>query len=87
MKRRKRTRVQKVISKRNYERLLDRCRVLPATEVYLIDDYVVNLLFTVLDLRLMTVTVERAIEHYRTHCAGKIRTCADLTQLLESWSN
>jgi hypothetical protein len=64
------------------------CRALPpATGNYLIDDYIDNLFLTVLDFQLRTVTVERAMNHYKAHRKESIRTHQDLTQLLAQYSD
>lgn len=45
-------------------------------------DYITNLLLTVLDLRLLNVIVNNAIEHYRAQRWDEIRTLDDLQTLL-----
>jgi hypothetical protein len=45
-------------------------------------DYVTNVLVTVLDLQMNTVTVERSIQHYRDHRWGELRTLDQLAGLL-----
>lgn len=73
-----------VIGKKKYERLVERCRGLPKAKLLHSKDYVTNLLITVLDLRLETTTVERALEFYRVNRSEQIGTFAHLKQLLES---
>ena len=59
------------------------CRALPAAKGnYLIDDYIENLLLTVVDYMMRTTAVERAMQHYQKHRRDSIRTHQHLTQLL-----
>jgi hypothetical protein len=81
---RKSKRHKKVVSRKRYRRLLEKCRDLPPTDLFIIKDYVTNLLITVLDLRLETTTVERALQYYRANCASQVGTFAELKLLLES---
>ena len=54
------------ISLTEYQTTLARCLALPpAQHDYRINDYVENLLLTVVDFQLQTVAVERAMQHYR----------------------
>jgi hypothetical protein len=45
-------------------------------------DYITNVLVTVLDLQMNTVTVERSLQHFRDHRWGEIRTLDQLAGLL-----
>lgn len=56
---------------------------LPAAEGdYTEDDFVVNLMATVLDYQMQTTVVERSIEHYKQHLWDEIRTLSDLEERL-----
>jgi hypothetical protein len=46
------------------------------------NDYITNVLVTVLDLQMNTVTVERSIQHFRDHWWGEVRTLAQLAAVL-----
>jgi len=59
----------------------------PAKGNYLINDYVENLLLTVLDFQMRTTTVEHAAGYYLKHRRDAIRTHQDLKQLLEKYSD
>jgi len=48
-----------------YQRLVERSKVLPpAKGVYLVNDYVLNIILTVLDYNRLTIVVERAHNHF-----------------------
>ncbi len=64
--------------------LLEKCRDPPPTDLFVIKDYVTNLLITALDLRLETTTVERPWECYRANLRPQVGTFAELKLLLES---
>ena len=81
---RHRRRRRPVISGKRYERLVERCRELPEAKLLHSKDYISNLLITVLDLRLETTTVERALEFYRVERSRQIGTFARLKGVLES---
>ena len=64
-------------------KLLEECRKLPPAQGnYLINDYVENVLLTVLDFQMQTPTVEKAAQHYLKYIRADIRTHQDLQQLL-----
>jgi hypothetical protein len=67
-----------------YRNLLKKCRALPPADTYVTGDFIKNLFVTVLDLRLETKIVERALEHYHSKRAHDIGSFIDLKQLLES---
>jgi hypothetical protein len=70
------------------EAIAVRCRQLPAAQGnYLVDDYVTNLILTVLDFQLHTTIVKRAHDHYQAHRRAAIRTHADLTGLFGRYAN
>ena len=54
----------------------------PATESYLEDDFVMNLLETVLDYQMNTKAVVRALQHYRDQRWDAVRTLDDLLAVL-----
>jgi len=81
--RRRRKRRKSLVNKNQYERLVERCRSLPETKLFNSKDYVTNLMITVLDLRLQTLVVERALEFYRVNRSQQIHTSGHLKQLLE----
>jgi hypothetical protein len=66
------------------EKLAAAARVLPAsTSVYIEDDFVMNLLETVLDYLLQTEVVVRALERFRENRWKEIMTLDDLAQVME----
>jgi len=75
---------KKPVTKKQYERLVQRCRELPQTKLVHPKNYITNLLITVLDLRLETTTVERALEFYRINRSKQIRKLVQLRRLLDS---
>lgn len=80
---------RRTVSKSQYRQLLAKCRELPAIQdgpgsSPIEDDYVTNLMITVLDLRLESTTVERALDHFRRNQAAAIRTQAELRAFLGS---
>jgi hypothetical protein len=83
-KKRQSKRRKRVIGRARYQRLLQRCRDLPLTNVFVVKDYSTNLFVTVLDLRLETTTVLRALEYYQVNSARSVGTFDDLKRLLES---
>lgn len=71
-----------------FSTLLSKCLSLPpAKGIYLIDDYVENVLLTVLDFMMRTTAVERAAGHYLKYRRDAIRTHEDLKNLLASHSD
>jgi len=75
--------VSQTLPPEGIERLVERCRVLaPATGVYLEEDFVTNLLATVIDFQMHSTAVVRAIEHYKAKRWDEVRTMADLDALL-----
>jgi len=72
-----------MIDQQEFDLIFERCKELaPAKGMYLEDDYVTNLLLTVLDYQLQGRIVERAIAFFRDKRRGEIRTAADLKGLL-----
>ncbi len=67
-------------------RLTEACRSLPVSSWdHEEPDYITNLMVAVLDLQMNTVTVERAIQYYRDHRWGEIRTLDQLEHLLRRY--
>ena len=68
--------------------LLAKCQALsPAQGNYLLNDYVENLLLTVVDFMLKTQVVQKAQAHYLEFEKNNIRTHQDLKQLLAVYPN
>jgi hypothetical protein len=57
-------------------------RLPPAGAAYVEDDFVMNLLETVLDYMLDTKVVIKALEHFRANCWDEVRTIDDLEVLI-----
>lgn len=75
-----------MLSDDEFARVLDRCRALPAPKGnYLVNDYVSNLLLTVLDFQQHTTTVERAHQFYKRIRWNEVRTLVDLKALLAKY--
>ena len=63
--------------------LLERCRALPVAQGnYIINDYVENILLTVLDFQMQTPTVEKAARHYKDKVQFQLNSFSDLQNLL-----
>lgn len=74
------------LSEIDFQRLVARCRSLPpAKGNYLVNDYVENLLLTVLDFQMHGIAVERAMHHYRQHAQKEITGFAELKTLLSQY--
>lgn len=72
-----------MVSEVDVEKLATAARVLPPnTSAYLEQDFVMNLLETVLDYMLQTGVVVKALEHFRENRWNEARTLADLEQLM-----
>jgi hypothetical protein len=77
-----------MITPEEYLFILEQCMNLPPAEgVYLEDDYIVNLFLTVLDFRLKSNLVKRAIGHYRAKHWEELRTFSDLKNLLQKYQD
>ncbi|MHB8438221.1 MAG: hypothetical protein ACYDD4_03555 [Acidimicrobiales bacterium] len=67
------------ISQTDIDNVVSAARVVPrSSSDYLIDDFVSNLILTVLDFQMHTTTVERAYKHYQDHHYNQLRTIEDL---------
>ena len=63
-----------------------KCQSLPpAKGNYLLDDYIENLMLTVLDYQMRSVTIVRAIGHYRNQVRDGVRSHQQLKYLLSSY--
>jgi hypothetical protein len=72
-----------VIGEDDVRRVADAARALPPAEgVAIEEDFVLNLLETVLDYMLQTTVVVKALEHYKAHRWDEIRTLDDLEAVL-----
>jgi hypothetical protein len=70
------------------DRIVQAARLLPpAKGNYLIDDFVTNLLATVIDFQMHTTAVENALLHYKSHLLGQVRTLADVPSILSQYPN
>ncbi|MFQ5968140.1 MAG: hypothetical protein ACE5MI_11110 [Acidimicrobiia bacterium] len=68
-----------MISAQDVTRVVRAARSLPPTEeTYLDDDFVMSLLETVLDYRMNTLAVARALDHFRDERWDEVRTLDDL---------
>ncbi len=57
-----------MITTQEYDLILQKCKdIPPAKGMYLIHDYIENLLLTVLDFQMHNVAVEKAIAYYRVN--------------------
>lgn len=71
-----------------FSALLERCRALPPAQGnYLLNDYVENILLTVLDFQMQTPTVEKAAKHFQDTVKSQVRDFADLKNLLARFPN
>jgi hypothetical protein len=57
----------------------------PAVGVYIEDDFVTNLMATVLDYQMQSAAVERAIVHFKSTRWDELRTIEDLQDLFEQF--
>jgi hypothetical protein len=77
-----------MISSSDVERVAIAARQLPpAEESYLEDDFIMNLLETVLDYQMQTIAVIRALEHFRDNCWDDVRTLDDLDAVFAEHSD
>lgn len=72
-----------MISEADIEKLASAARLLPPnTSTYLEEDFVMNLLETVLDYMLQTEVVVRALERFRENRWNDVRTLDDLERVM-----
>jgi len=77
-----------MITQQEYDLILQKCREIPPAQgMYLINDYIENLLLTVLDFQMHNIAVEKAIRCYRDNRFNEIRTINDLTHLLLKYAD
>ena len=77
-----------MISQEEHDLILQKCKgIPPAKGMYLVKDYIENLLLTVLDFQMHNVSVEKAITHYRKYRYDEVRTLSDLKELLSKYNN
>jgi hypothetical protein len=76
-----------MVSEADVEKLVAAARILPPnTSAYLEDDFVMNLLETVLDYMLQTEVVVKALERFRENRWNDVRTLDDLERLMARFS-
>ena len=68
-------------------KLLEECRKLPEGKNYRTDDYVINLLATVLDFQMKAEVVDAAMDFYKEKRRRELRTHKSLAELLASFPN
>jgi len=72
-----------MIDQQEFDLIFERCKELPpAKGNYLENDYVTNLLLTVLEYQLHSRIVEKAITFFQENRRAEIRTAGDLKELL-----
>jgi hypothetical protein len=68
-------------------KLIEECRKLPEGKNYRTDDYVINLLATVLDFQMKAEVVDAAMASYRKNRRRELRTHKALAELVASFPN
>ena len=77
-----------VYKRQDVDRVVQAARQLPPAEGnYLVDDFVTNLLATVIDFQMHTTAVENALLHFRNNLHEQIRTLDDLQALMAQYPN
>jgi len=77
-----------MVSQDQFNRLVIACRALaPAQNDYRVDDFVDNLLLTVLDFQMRTVAVERAMAHFKRSCREHLRSVEQIENLLARYAD
>ena len=72
-----------MINEGDIERMVEACRQLPEpVGDYLVEDYLTNLMATVVDFQLESTVVERALQHFTTRVRPSLSGLDDLTDLL-----
>lgn len=75
-----------MISQQEFNLILRKCKELPpAKGMYLIHDFIENLLLTVLDFQMHNTAVKNAIAYYRDNHKVEIRNIDDLKNLLSKY--
>lgn len=68
--------------------LTSRCRELPpAKQSYLVDDFIENLLLTVVDFQMHTTAVQRAHDHFRIHRQREIQSLDELKRVMARYTD
>lgn len=74
------------ISGRDLQAVIAASQLVPRTDSsYLVDDFVSNLLLTVLDFQMHTTAVQRAFKYYEDHLFDQVRTLDDLQALMDEY--
>ena len=77
-----------MISDEDVRRIAEAGAELPAAEgVYIEDDFVTNLMATVIDYQTQSIVVERAIVHYKENRWDEIRTLEDLKRTFDNFDD
>ena len=75
-----------MITEHDMARMTVACRALPEpVGNYLIDDYLTNLVATVVDFQNQTTTVERVLGHFATNVRPDLGNLADLIEMMGRW--
>jgi hypothetical protein len=75
-----------VVSEEDIVVIVEACREVPEpVGDYLEDDFLVNLVATVVDFQTHTTAVERALRHFRDDVRPALGSIDDLVQLLARW--
>ncbi|HET9060020.1 MAG TPA: hypothetical protein VFN61_08875 [Acidimicrobiales bacterium] len=75
-----------MISEQDVALMTEACRDLPEpVGNYLVDDYLTNLVATVIDFQAQTTAVERALSHFASHVRPELDNLADLVRLMDRW--
>lgn len=76
-----------MISEEDVIRMTKACRTLPEpVGDYLMDDYLTNLVATVVDFQTHTTVVERALDHFATTVRPPSTACAVVVSDLVDWA-
>ncbi|MGO9657983.1 MAG: hypothetical protein ACLP7F_06430 [Acidimicrobiales bacterium] len=75
-----------MVSDTDIARMTEACRALPEpVGDYSVDDYLTNLVATVVDFQTQTTAVERALEHFSTRARPALDDLDDLVELMGSF--
>ena len=75
-----------MVSEEDIALIVEACRKVPdPVGDYLEDDFLVNLVATVIDFQTHTTAVERALRHFRDHVRPALRSIDDLVDLMGRW--
>ncbi len=77
-----------MISESEFAKILQKCKELPASEsTYLEEDFICNLLLTVLDFQMQTKAVVNAMNFYRKNRWNAIRNLKELKALFDKYAD